>query len=361
VDFGILNLPMHPPENDLNTSYHNDVLKFVWADELGFKEGWIGEHYTIPWQPVPAGDIFVAHVAGQTENIRLGTGIHVLSFSDPRLVALRIAYLDHLTKGRLNFGIGAGGTPLDMEWFNCEPGEHQRRTSEAIDVILRIWTEREPFEHKGEFWNFKMPTPIPEYPMGYHIYPYQKPFPQIMMSGLQVHSPSLRLAGEKGWWASSVQFHPAANLLKQWEMYADGARAAAKKTDRANWRVAREIFVAPTDAEARDLVKGSDLHRSYEYWITVLKGMKATQLLKIDPEMPDEHLTVDYFMKNIWIVGSPDTVSEKLIQLYKEVGGWGTTLQIQYDWAPMSVWRRNMQLLMDEVHPNVRDLVPDED
>ena len=109
MKYGMFAMPLRPPGGDVTKEYHQDIETFVMGDKLGYTEGWMGEHYTIPWEPIPATDLFAASVFARTKNIRIGTGIVLLPMHDPRQVALRIAYLDHLSEGRLNFGIGAGG------------------------------------------------------------------------------------------------------------------------------------------------------------------------------------------------------------------------------------------------------------
>src|SRR3546814_20019729 len=105
---------------------------------------------------------------------------------DPRLVALRIAYLDHLSNGRLNFGIGAGGAPTDFKFFDIDnkAGEHRARMRESIDVIRRLWLEKEAFSHDGEFWPFKVPDPMPQVPLYHHLRPLQNPPPPTAVAGL---------------------------------------------------------------------------------------------------------------------------------------------------------------------------------
>ena len=78
---------------------------------------------------------------------------------------------------------------------------------------------------------------------------------------------------------------------------------------------------------------------------------------KLDPEMPDEAVTVDYLLDNIWIVGSPDDVTAQLSKLSDQVGGFGTVLQIAHDWAPdQDRWHRSMELLATKVMPQLADV-----
>lgn len=361
MKYGLFSMPLHPPERKLSDGYELDVETFVLADQLGYSEGWMGEHHTIPWESIPAPDIFVAHVLARTERIRLGTGVVLLGFHDPRDVAMRIAFLDQLAKGRFNFGIGSGGAPTDCELYDIdyEGGEHIRRYREAIDIILKIWSSEGPFEVEGEFWQFKMPAPRPEVPLYHHMRTYQYPHPPIAVAGLHRYSNTLTLAGERGWIPMSINYLPPRNLLTHWEtVEAGAARAGRPAPNRADWRIAREVYVAETDEQAREEALNGPMRAAYEgYMYNILSSLSALDLYKVDPETPDEALTAEYMVDNIWIVGSPDTVTEKLRKLYGDVGGFGSVLQIAYDWD-WDQWTRNMNLFAHEVMPNLQDLVP---
>jgi alkanesulfonate monooxygenase SsuD/methylene tetrahydromethanopterin reductase-like flavin-dependent oxidoreductase (luciferase family) len=363
MDYGMFAMPLRPPGGDVTKNYHRDVETFVLGDKLGYVEGWMGEHYTIPWEPIPATDLFIATVIAKTERIRMGTGVVLLPMHDPRLVAMRIAYLDHLAKGRLNFGIGAGGAPTDFHFWDIDykEGEHRARMREAIEVIQRLWTEDEPFEHNGKFWQFKVPEPMMHVPLYHHVRPYQNPHPPIAVAGLHKASESLYTAGANGWIPMSINYLPARNLITHWDAVCEGAKAAGRPApDRRNWRIAREIYVGRTDEEAREHVLNGPIARAYtEYMYNVLRSLGAVNLYKDDPDMPDEALTAEYVCDKIWIVGSPDTVARKLEDLYKDVGGFGTVLQIQYVYEPFEKWTSNMELFAKEVMPGLKHLVPD--
>ncbi len=361
MDYGMFAMPLRPPGGDVTKFYHRDIEGFVLGDKLGYSEGWMGEHYTIPWEPIPASDLFISNVFARTEQIRLGTGVTLLPMHDPRLVALRIAYLDHLSKGRLNFGIGAGGAPTDFHFWGIDykEGEHRARMREAIDVIIRLWTEDEPFTHDGKFWQFKVPEPMMQVPLYHHVRPYQDPYPPIAVAGLHKASESLATAGENGWIPMSINYLPARNLITHWDAISEGARRSGRTPDRRQWRIAREVYVAKTDAQAREEVLNGPIARAYtDYMFNVLKSLGAVDLYKDDPDMPDEALTAEYVCDKIWVVGSPDTVTEKLQTLYHDVGGFGKVLQIQYTSDPWDKWQNCMELFAKEVMPNLKDLVP---
>ena len=148
-------------------------------------EAWIGEHHTAPWEPHPAPDLLVAQALLQTKRIRLGPGGFLLPYHHPAELANRVAMLDHLSGGRLNFGVAASGLPSDWAMFNVDgmSGANRDMTREALDIILQLWTEDAPFDYTGKFWTVSKPDTM----FGFlkpHIKPLQTPHPPIGVAGL---------------------------------------------------------------------------------------------------------------------------------------------------------------------------------
>jgi alkanesulfonate monooxygenase SsuD/methylene tetrahydromethanopterin reductase-like flavin-dependent oxidoreductase (luciferase family) len=365
MDYGYFSMPLHPPGRSLTDGYKIDIEQFVMADQMGYSEGWMGEHFTIPWESHPAPDLFVANVLPRTDQIKLGTGVVLLPMHDPRLVALRIAYLDHLAEGRFMFGIGSGGAPTDFGWWDidAENGQHREMFRESIDAILAIWANEGPYEQKGKYWNYTIPAPMPDIPLHHHIFPYQKPHPPIAVAGLHRNSETLTLAGERGWIPMSINYLPARNLKTHWDTVEAGAKRAGRSApSRKEWRIAREVYVAETDEKAVEECLNGPMRAAYEgYMSRVLGSFGALELYKVDPDMPDSELTAEYMIEHIWVVGSPDTVAKKLEKLYHDVDGYGSVLQIGYDWEPNGDrWKNGMELFTKEVMPGLAHLVPDE-
>ena len=109
MKLGTFMMPLHPPEKDRTIGFEEDIEFVVRADELGFTEAWIGQHHTLAWEPIPSNDVFIANVLPRTKNIRLGSGVSILPQHHPVNVAVRLAYLDHLSRGRINCGFRPGG------------------------------------------------------------------------------------------------------------------------------------------------------------------------------------------------------------------------------------------------------------
>ena len=135
MKIGKFMMPLHPPEKDRTQTFEEDAECIILADELGFSEAWIGQHHSAGWEPIPANDVFIANLLPQTRNIRLGTGVSIMTQHHPTNIAVRLAYLDHLARGRLNVGFGQGGVPTDWALFDLpDPRTQGLMTLEAMDA-----------------------------------------------------------------------------------------------------------------------------------------------------------------------------------------------------------------------------------
>src|SRR5271154_5863775 len=189
VEVGYFTMPPHPPECDLKEGHDWDLQVLRWLDELGYTETWIGEHHTAPWEPHPAPDLLLAQAFLQTKNIRLGPGGFLLPYHHPAELANRIAMLDHLSGGRLNFGVAASGLPSDWSMFHVDgmSGINREMTREALDIILRLWSDEPHFDFEGKYWKVSKPETM----FGFlkpHIRPVQLPHPPIGVAGLSKNS-----------------------------------------------------------------------------------------------------------------------------------------------------------------------------
>ena len=131
MEFGYFAMPSHPPERGLKAGHDWDLQTLRWLDELGYTEAWIGEHYTAPWEPHPSPDLLIAQALMQTKRIRIGPGGFLLPYHHPAELAARVAMLDHLSEGRLNFGVAASGLPTRL---GDVPGGRQRRRQSRDDA-----------------------------------------------------------------------------------------------------------------------------------------------------------------------------------------------------------------------------------
>lgn len=108
----------------------------VKADRAGLDSIWVGEHHFDPSAGCPAPAVLLAAVGARTESIRLGSLVCVLPFHRPIEIAEQYALLDQLTHGRLNFGVGSGYVPLELEAFGILGSQKRARFDSALGAIL---------------------------------------------------------------------------------------------------------------------------------------------------------------------------------------------------------------------------------
>jgi limonene 1,2-monooxygenase len=345
--FGLFTMPEHPPQENWTLSYDRDVEEVVNAEGLGFQEFWIGEHHTGGFENVPMAELMIAKASALTHRIRLGTGVINLPYQEPFLVAERMAFLDHLTHGRLEYGFGGGGLPSDKELFQMPPDEATPRTNEALEIIWELLTTEDPVSYEGMYWKYENRR--------LQVGPYQE-VPPFAIAGL-TGTHNYATCGRRGWKPLSVYFAPlntdANPSGPDLRAHADAMVSAAKEAGldpeqaRENWRLSREVYVSDSKEEAMKEIRAG-VHRSYQY----LLGLGLGTLMKYDENMDDAELTFEWMAENIpWIIGSPEDCARQINELHEEVGGFGTFLINSRDWVTTDRWNRSLELFARYVMP----------
>ena len=365
---GLFLMPSHPPERSPYDAQQWDLDVLSMVDEAGYSEAWVGEHFTAPWEPNPTPDLLIAQALLRTKNIKLGTGAHLLPFHNPVELAHRVAFLDHLAQGRYMFGVGAGGLQSDHEMFDIDmaAGQHREMTRESLDIIISLWEHMDgPFQYQGKFWNFNIPDPK-EYEYGTlrtWLGPLQKPHPPIGIAAASIASDTLKIAGERGYIPMSLGLN-AVYVASHWDSVVEGAKNAGKAPpSRSQWRIVRDVWVADTDEEAMKGALGGMLGRAWREYLRPLFAYGPypfVRSMKHDESIPDEDVTVEYMAEHLWLVGSPDTVANKIRDLYEMVGGFGTLLWLTFDHTDdRPGYEKSVRLMAEEVMPQLADLTGD--
>src|SRR5215204_1827218 len=357
--YGYFMMPMHPPGTRLADSIDADLAQIERLDALGFDEAYIGEHFTAEWENIPAPDMFIAAALQRTQRIVLGTGVSCLPNHNPFHLAHRIAQLDHMARGRFVWGIGSGGFPGDFEVVGIDPstGAQRQISLDTVDAVLALWADPQPGTYQKHGWAYTVPAPNPLIAKHVHVRPYQTPHPPIAVAGVTEKSDTLVLAGERGWIPMSINFVTPRVLRTHWASIAAGAARSGRTPEREAWRIARHVHVAETDEHARREALEGAIGRDYgDYFLPLLRLGRGVGGLKLEAEMNDADVTLEYLLDHVWVVGSPATVTRKVRELYEAVGGFGGLLVGAVDWPDPTVWDRSMTLLAREVMPQLADL-----
>jgi alkanesulfonate monooxygenase SsuD/methylene tetrahydromethanopterin reductase-like flavin-dependent oxidoreductase (luciferase family) len=168
--------------------YHAFADYAALAEELGFVGVFLTEHHFTGLGQASSPLTVLAHLAGRTTTLRLGTAVTVLPWHNPITVAEQAATVDVLSHGRLDLGVGRGFRAAEFDGFVQPMDEAQERYEEALEVIVRAWTEPERWSHDGRFWRYRDVLAEPS--------PVQRPHPPLWVGAGS--EPSLRAAAERG-------------------------------------------------------------------------------------------------------------------------------------------------------------------
>ncbi len=355
--FGTFNNPSHPKGRDYAAGHFHNLDYLQYLDRIGAYEAWIGSHYTVVLEPQSPNDLLVAQAIPLTKRIKLNPGAYIAPFFHPAELAHRIAWLDHMSKGRIIVGVGASGVPTDLDMFGIDYKGNQSREmlEESVDMIHALWASTEPMEIKGKYWTIRHPKPMVGGLLSYHMRPYQKPRTPLAITGFSAGSPTLRMAGRKGMIPCSFSFGNA-YVRSHWDSIARGADEVGREPPpRQEWRVVREIMVAETDKKAMDLAVNGPMGQHYNaFFLPMLKDAGLIKALKHSPDVADSDVTVEYLARHAWSVGSEETVLNQIGDLNEAAGGFGVLLAMSYDHLDyMDEWRWAMNALCNRIVPKL--------
>ncbi|WP_431301080.1 LLM class flavin-dependent oxidoreductase [Tabrizicola sp. BL-A-41-H6] len=356
MDIGFFTMPIHPIGRDWRETLREDQDAFLLADELGFSEGYVGEHITDLAENITSSIVFLATLAGRIKTMRLGTGTVNLPNSHPAHVAAQIAMLDHLLDGKFNFGISPGGLLSDAEIFGNLDANRNEMFLEGIDAVLKLWTTDAPYNIEGKYWKITTERQlVPAIGQGIVAKPLQRPHPPIVVTAVAPFSKGVSAAAARGWEPISANF-----LMPKWvathrDSYDEGCKMGGRPTDFANWRVAKSIFVSEDRQTAYDYARGANspyVHYFSSLFTKLVKNGRSN-LFKEDQNMADSDLTLDHVMDRLVIWGTPDEVADKVLAFREEVGPFGTLVYAGHDWRDPGLARRSMRLMAEQVMPRI--------
>jgi alkanesulfonate monooxygenase SsuD/methylene tetrahydromethanopterin reductase-like flavin-dependent oxidoreductase (luciferase family) len=357
MQLGFFTQPVHPLGRDYAETLAEDRSIFILADRLGFSEAFCGEHLADEIENVPNSLMFLASLVDSTKTMKLGTGVLNLPFSHPVVVATNVAMLDNMLRGRLLLGIGAGIGRADAEALEVLDEDRNAMFEEAIEHVVALWRSEAPYRLTGSYWNITTERTLwPELGLGALVRPYQTPHPPILGASGDAGSKRVSSFGRRGWYLMSSDTMPANRLAEQWESYTAGCAEGGHEAKREEWRVVRSIFVCEDEKKAEAYGKTdpqSPYRQHFEHLLTKFRRGRALAGVKSDPEMPDDEVTLDYFVENCIIAGGVNSVVEDILAVHEAAGPFGTLVYAGKNWTDPTLSRRSMELMAEEVMPAV--------
>jgi limonene 1,2-monooxygenase len=348
MQFGTFMAPIHPPTHSISSDIGHDLALVEYMDELGFDEACFGEHHTGGHEIYTSPEVMIAAAAARTKRIRLGTGVASLAYRHPLIIADTMAFLDHLTKGRVFFGVGPGALPGDARMMGIDYTDNRRRMEESMDAIMHLFTSDEPltvdkgwFKIEEGFLNYKS---------------YQRPHPPMAVAS--VASPGgPRVAGKFGLPLLSLTGQNGANvkiIADHWQiMETRSIEFGVAPAPRADWRLVGPMHIAESRADAeRDVQYGLADWMKYFFRLPV-------EFLKLRDELGNEvHDATDVEVirgTGFGVIGTPDDAIAHIERLQASTGGFGKFMFLQHAWANPGATMRSMDLFAQYVMPHFQD------
>ncbi len=312
------------------------------AEQLGIDTVWLAEHHFSPERSVLASPIVIASaIAARTSRIRIGLAVQVLPLTNPLRAAEEAATVDHISKGRFDFGIGRSGLTRYYQGYNVPYDESRTRFLEALDVITKAWGQ-EQFSHDGEFFSFSNVTVVPR--------PYQQPHPPLHVA---LASPeTFSLIGKLGHPIFISANTPIPRLQERLSLYRE-ARQKAGHTGPVDIALRIPAYVAETAERARSEPETSAM-RAVRYAAQELSRTAASQEIA---ERMQQMANTPYedILHQRFMFGTPEAIIDRCQQYQEALGITGLVMEMNYGGRiPYDRVINSIRLLTDKVIPKFK-------
>jgi alkanesulfonate monooxygenase SsuD/methylene tetrahydromethanopterin reductase-like flavin-dependent oxidoreductase (luciferase family) len=253
MKFGIfyeLQLPRPWEPGGEHLLYQNALDQVELADRLGYDYAWEVEHHFLEeYSHSPAPEVFLGAASQRTKNIRLCHGIMQLTTTHPARVAERIAALDLVSNGRVEFGTGESASVTELEPFGVDFDEKRAIWEEAIQAVIPMMTQ-DAAEHHGKYFQMPLRNVVPK--------PLQKPHPPLWVACSALET--IEMAGRRGLGALAFQFLSAdaahAWVHAYYNAFTKRQQKLADYVTNPNLAITSYFMCAETDEEARRRADG---------------------------------------------------------------------------------------------------------
>jgi flavin-dependent trigonelline monooxygenase, oxygenase component len=320
--------------------YADGLEQLKLSDQMGMDTIWFPEHQFTNQLVSPSPLIHVVDAAHRTRRARLGTAVIITPYYNPLLVAGQVALADQLTDGRLDVGFGRGGYKYEYERLAMTEPLAAARQQEALEIILRAWTETD-FSYSGTHFKFPEVTVTPR--------PLQRPCPPTWIAARTPDS--MRFAAEHGiGLMMALQRQPIDRIKGQLRLL--DAICEDLAVDRPPVRISREAWVTTSAAETRRVAELLHQYHTTQWNLhqnaapTVDGFTEAVPLPKSYDITPEELIARG-------VMGEPERCVERLRE-YEALGA--DAFIVNFDWGqPQRDILRSMELFAERVMPHFAD------
>ena len=334
MKLGIYINAQHPQGDDPGRRFAETIEQVRLIRQMGFDSIWSGEHHVTdgfhyyPLLPM------LQRLAAEAEGLEIGTNIVLLPLHNPMEIAEIGAFLDVITGGKFNLGVGLGYRKEEFAMFGVPMKERVSRLTEGIEIIKRLWTE-DKVTHKGRHWQFENMTIRPQ--------PAKKPRPPIMIAA-HVDAAVERAARVADGWCI-VPTPRLDEVAAHAKIFTETRKAAGLPRSEHLVRL-YEIVCAPDEETALRRAAPFLLTKYAAYAAWGLPGLKFSK--EDAPEVQLKKLAANRFG-----VGSPEQVVQALMDQH-HTGITHVTMRTSWPGMKQDDILAGIELLGKKVLPDVR-------
>jgi limonene 1,2-monooxygenase len=343
--FGIFMAPFHPVGQNPTLALERDLELVERLDQLGYDEAWFGEHHSAGYEIIASPEVFIGVASQRTRTIRLGTGVSSLPYHHPLILADRMVLLDHLTRGRVMFGVGPGALPSDAYMMGINPERQREMMEESLEAIVALLDGAEPVNRSTDWFTLRDAR--------LQLRPYSHPCFELAVAA-QVSPAGPRAAGRFGLGLLSLGATSTSGfdmLGVHWGVMEERAAEFGTVVDRRRWRLVGPMHIAETMEQAR-----KDVEYGLAEWVDYFRRVAA---LPLAPETDDSQELVDALnATGLAVIGTPDDAVAQIQRLVDQSGGFGCFLFMAHEWADRLATLKSYELFAREVMPLFQGSTP---
>jgi alkanesulfonate monooxygenase SsuD/methylene tetrahydromethanopterin reductase-like flavin-dependent oxidoreductase (luciferase family) len=319
------------------------------AERWGLDVVWLAELHFLPERSVLSAPLLIAAaIAARTRRLKVGIAVQVLPLCHPLRLAEEVATLDHVSQGRLIFGVGRSGFARTYEAYGVPYGESRERFGEVLEVLKRAWADGR-FSFEGQFYNFRNVAMVPK--------PLQKPHPRLRIAATSADTfPAIGAMGLPIFVA--VRLGTLEELAPDIAAYRAAYRAAGHPGEGEVYlRV--PVYVGETEATAR-----AEPEQSIMQFYRTLGGQVVDSASRPGARAVErraergaalQNVTYEEALRGKVIIGTPDSVTARLRDLIGTLGLNGVLAELNCGgMLPDEKVMRSLRLMCEEVAPRFR-------
>jgi alkanesulfonate monooxygenase SsuD/methylene tetrahydromethanopterin reductase-like flavin-dependent oxidoreductase (luciferase family) len=319
------------------------------AERMGLDAMWLAELHFNPERSVLSSPMMLAAaIAQRTKKMRIGTAVQVLPLCHPLRLAEEVATVDHLSGGRLIFGVGRSGFAHTYATYGVDYGESRERFAEVLEILKKAFTE-ERFSYKGQYYAYDNVRLSPK--------PLTRPWPEIRIAAASPDTyPAIGAMGHPIFVAARIG--DLSELAPHIKAYRDAWRAAGHP-GRGEVYLRVPVYVADTDEKAREEPRESILHLLRTIGSRLEASAQSSGAREIENRAARgakmQSIAYEDVLKERMIVGTPGRVVDRLKQLDEELGLDGILAELNPgSLVPHAGVMEALRLLCEEVMPKFR-------